>query len=167
MTHSCSHPNCTEEGLFPAPRSRTNLRDHIYFCLQHIREYNARWNFFEGYSEQQMYDQMKRDVHGDRPTWVPSSPLVLEKRLHDFIREWTRDTKRYQKPVEKSLNKEAQALETLGLTVGASVQQIKKRYRELVKRYHPDKNPDNPKAAERFKMIAEAYSVLQNRGQIL
>ncbi|MBK5097962.1 MAG: J domain-containing protein, partial [Gemmatimonadetes bacterium] len=50
----------------------------------------------------------------------------------------------------------------LGVTSDAKPEEIKKSYRKLAKRYHPDANPDNPAAAEKFKEIAGAYDVLSN-----
>lgn len=157
----CDHPDCLNNGEFPAPKSRTQLRDYYYFCIEHIREYNAKWDFFSGYSQDQLYDQMRKDTAWERPTWQAHVPLKLEQRLKDFVRRWTNDTKAYQAAAKKVMSPEAQALETLGLPANADAKAIKRRYRELVKRYHPDKNPDNPKAVERFRVIAQAYSVLQ------
>lgn len=48
----------------------------------------------------------------------------------------------------------------LGLGTEATFQEIKSRFRQLALRYHPDRNPENPRAAERFKLVAEAYYVL-------
>ena len=50
--------------------------------------------------------------------------------------------------------------EALGLKIGASEDEIKKAYRKLSKKYHPDLNPDNKEAEEKFKDISHAYSVL-------
>ena len=51
---------------------------------------------------------------------------------------------------------------TLGVSEKAKQDEIKKTYRKLAKKYHPDANASNPKAAERFKEIGEAYSVLSD-----
>ena len=50
----------------------------------------------------------------------------------------------------------------LGVADGATTDEIKKAYRRLAKQYHPDRNPNNPQAAERFKEINEAHDVLSD-----
>ena len=52
--------------------------------------------------------------------------------------------------------------EVLGVPRGAAPEQIKKAYRRLAHRHHPDRNPDDPQAEERFKEAAEAYEVLSD-----
>ena len=52
--------------------------------------------------------------------------------------------------------------ETLGLSKSATSAEIKKAYRKMAIKYHPDKNPDNKAAEEKFKKAAEAYEILRN-----
>jgi molecular chaperone DnaJ len=55
--------------------------------------------------------------------------------------------------------------DTLGVKKGASEEEIKKAYRKLARKWHPDANAGDPKAEERFKEIQEAYSVLSDAGK--
>ena len=52
--------------------------------------------------------------------------------------------------------------EVLGVGRDAGDEEIKKAYRKLAIQYHPDRNPDNKEAEERFKELSEAYSVLSD-----
>ncbi|HBF39865.1 MAG TPA: molecular chaperone DnaJ [Firmicutes bacterium] len=52
--------------------------------------------------------------------------------------------------------------EVLGVNRNASVEEIKKAFRKLVRKYHPDINPGNPEAEAKFKTIHEAYSTLND-----
>src|SRR6186997_1842828 len=51
----------------------------------------------------------------------------------------------------------------LGIKRGASEAEIKKAYRTLAKQLHPDRNKDNPKAAERFSKVTQAYDILSDK----
>ena len=55
--------------------------------------------------------------------------------------------------------------EVLGLQKGASEEEIKKAFRKMAMKYHPDRNPDNKEAEEKFKEANEAYSVLSDPDQ--
>jgi len=51
----------------------------------------------------------------------------------------------------------------LNVSSDASDEEIKKSYRKLAMRYHPDRNPDNKKSEEKFKEISEAYEILRDK----
>ena len=53
MKKICEFLNCKEEGIYPAPRSRKDITNYKYYCIEHIRDFNKSWNFFEGLTEEQ------------------------------------------------------------------------------------------------------------------
>ena len=40
----CNHPNCKEEGVYKAPLDYDNLGNYQWFCIEHIKEFNKKWN---------------------------------------------------------------------------------------------------------------------------
>ena len=70
-----------------------------------------------------------------------------------------------ESPRERKLKSlEARAMETLGLGVKATGAEIKARYKELVKRHHPDANGGDRSSEERFRDVLQAYRVLKQAG---
>ncbi len=65
----CDAPGCLNHGEYRAPKSRTNLRAFYWFCLEHVREYNASWDFYKGMSPGEIEQQVRADTHWQRPTW--------------------------------------------------------------------------------------------------
>ena len=68
----------------------------------------------------------------------------------------------------RSLRKERYKMDyykILGISQQANAEQIKQAYRKLAKKYHPDLNPDDPEAEERFKEVSEAYEVLADEAK--
>src|SRR5690554_4982522 len=60
------------------------------------------------------------------------------------------------------MSKKRDYYDILGVSRSASASDIKSAYRKLAIKYHPDKNPDNPEAEEKFKEAAEAYEILSS-----
>jgi hypothetical protein len=168
----CEHPGCAEGGEFRAPRSRENLDQYRWFCLEHVREYNSKWDFYAGMSEDDIEKQIRADQTWRRPTWkmsgqarvkLATDPLELLIDPYDVLadsgarlRHKRAEAQRNSLPIA-----EQQALSVLDLTWPQTRQGVKTRYKELAKRYHPDANGGDREAEERIKQINQAYSTLK------
>src|SRR3984885_11390641 len=65
----CDYAGCTAAGEYRAPKSRSSLNDYWWFCLEHVRAYNATWDFYKGMTPGQIEAQMREDTGWQRPTW--------------------------------------------------------------------------------------------------
>jgi hypothetical protein len=184
----CGWPGCREVGEFRAPRSRDNLREFQWFCLAHVRRYNQSWNYFEGLSEADQARFCEDIVTGHRPTWsmgVNPQGRMAEERARSFRPGMDRpqrnaapwaddlydllgrgfpkgsDPGRPPRPVSRL---QREALTALGLDEAASLNDIKARYKELVKRFHPDANGGDRGAEESFRRVIKAYQTLRTSG---
>lgn len=156
----CAVRGCEEEATHPAPRSRDRLRDYIWLCLEHVRQYNATWNYYQGMSD----DEVERDVRADtvwrRPTWRlgdGQGPGARGYRIHDGFADFVSDEPAHPAPPPSPAE---EALAVLGLTPPVTVAVVKARYKVLVKRHHPDANGGDKAAEETFKVVNEAYRTL-------
>ncbi len=168
----CAHPGCPNHAAFRAPKSRKSLREYQYFCLEHIQEFNRQWDYFRGWSPEQINEQRARDAGWDNPTWKPDKMGAIEERLRaaaekmrgSFRSGTSAGDGSYEKQRTRYVSEEEQkrrdALSIFGLQENTTLNDIKTRYRTLVKKHHPDVNK-SPKAEERFKIIAEAYTLLK------
>jgi hypothetical protein len=153
----CERPGCQQDGEYRAPRSRSQMTQYRWFCLQHVREYNAAWNYYAGMSDDEVEADIRRDTVWQRPTW-PFAATVRSSTWRaagaadrfGFFGDGTQSPRREATAEEK-------ALRVLELRPPVSVAAVKVRYKELVKRHHPDANGGDKAAEERFKKINEAY----------
>lgn len=162
----CAHPDCLEDGVHPAPRSRDRLRDYLWFCKEHAREYNAAWDYCRGLGQAQIDAIIRQDVTWGRPTW----PLGMHKGpggLGDFtVRDtsglFDLDREPDQPPDNSPVGSERWAMRVLGLSAPLTLTGLKARYKELAKQLHPDVNGGaDVQAEERFKKINLAYATLR------
>jgi hypothetical protein len=168
----CDCPGCDQAGDYRAPRGRDRLNDYFWFCLDHVREYNKRWDYFSGMSTNQIEDEMRRSVTWDRPTWPLGSGRMGKQNGFSFrhndifddidpLGEKSRGEGERRKETPDMADGTKRALATLDLTISASWEEVRSRYRQLAKRYHPDANGGDEAAAERFKDINQAYAALK------
>ncbi|MGZ0190092.1 MAG: molecular chaperone DnaJ, partial [Alphaproteobacteria bacterium] len=66
----CDSVGCAGEGVYPAPRNRAQPRPYLYFCLEHIRAYNAGWDYYRGMNSREIEADRRLDVLWRRPTWA-------------------------------------------------------------------------------------------------
>ena len=169
-TKICDQINCSKMGDYKAPKSRSNLNEYYFFCLKHVSEYNKSWDFYRGLSVEQIELSMRKDTVWDRPSWpFKGNPSKVMDQINDFINndyslfEKDKEIKDFlkNKMIDETLNKiEHKSLQILELKLPISVEGIKKKYKKLVKIFHPDVNANNKEAEFKFKEITEAYKIL-------
>jgi hypothetical protein len=171
----CDVGGCGEFGEFRAPRSRDRLTEYFWFCLDHVRAYNAAWDYYKGMSPEEIEAARRADTVGWRPTW----PLGTQQGRHDqidteqlraaFSRLFEEDMFAGHKDAPprtpKPVTPEEEALAVMDLEVGVTADEIKARYKELVKLHHPDANGGDKAAEERLKSINQAYTFLKAQAQ--
>ncbi|MSP66549.1 MAG: J domain-containing protein [Alphaproteobacteria bacterium] len=164
----CEHPGCLAEGVHPAPRSRNQLRDFYWFCVDHVQEYNRGWDFFAGMSPEEILAFRTADVVGHRPTWRMGvrgswrgeAPAYDANDPFDGMqRAFTRGGETAPRP-RVLTREERDALSLMDLDAPVDRQELKRRYRVLVKRHHPDANGGDKGAEARLRAIIQAYDCL-------
>ena len=81
---ACAHPGCDLAGEFRAPRSRDALDSYFWFCLEHVREYNAAWNYYADMDDAAVEAEVRKDIVWRRPTWpLGTRPGPDADRLRD------------------------------------------------------------------------------------
>jgi DnaJ domain len=179
----CGHPGCALAGLYRAPQGRGREGKYFLFCLDHVRAYNASYNYFKDMSDDAVAAYQKADLYGHRPTWrmgvngsagEGSAKLhgaFAEATLHDPFglfgkRGFSRDSREAKAPEPRIGNAARKALDTLGLEPGADKVALKSRYKELVKRLHPDANSGDRSHEDQLREIINAYNYLRTAGLV-
>lgn len=171
VSKHCDMPGCSSDAAHKAPKDR-GLQDYYWFCADHIQEYNKAWDFFSGMNQSDIEDHITRSFLWDRPTRRFDAGNMEEKLKQ---RAWeTRyftddDSDRYEKgkgfrfssDPHVQATPEVQAMAVMDLQPPLDITIVKTRYKQLVKKYHPDVNHGDPKAEETIKSINMAYTILK------
>ena len=82
----CESKDCKKTGNYKAPKSRSNLNEYYFFCLDHVTEYNKSWDFYKGLSVDEIELSMRKDTVWDRPSWpLKGNPSKVMDQLKDFL----------------------------------------------------------------------------------
>jgi len=181
----CDWPNCREQASHRAPKGRNREREYWRFCLSHVREYNQSYDFFAGMSDDAVARYQKDALTGHLPTWrmgAIGGQKSAKGRIgrffddvsaadpFDILREFgaprsgatqSRAETERRRTVH---NAERKALHALGLEDAATGPEIKARFKELVKRHHPDANGGDRASEDKLREIIEAYNYLKKMG---
>jgi hypothetical protein len=167
----CDMPGCQEDAPHKAPKHR-GLDDYYWFCQAHAQEYNKAWDFFSGMTAQDIEDHIRKSFLWDRPTRRFDTGDMHEKlyrkawQTRYFSDEEPPGTEkgngfRFSNDPTIHQTPEMQAMALMGLQPPTDLTAIKARYKELVKKYHPDLNPGDKKAEELIKNINMSYTILK------
>ena len=170
----CDAPGCVEAGEFRAPGLRTSSfdgpGDYRWFCLDHIRQFNAGYDWFDGMSPEEIM-RAQSPIHGwERETraFSPTAGIDAAPRWGDFSDplEAISARARMRRPAERKDGRavtpdERRALGVLGLTIDSDRTQLRRRYTELVHALHPDRNGGDRSSEKRLQAVVEAYQLLR------
>ncbi|MCB9994732.1 MAG: J domain-containing protein [Hyphomicrobiaceae bacterium] len=181
----CEWEGCEKPAEHRAPKGRGAEGQFFHFCTEHVREYNRTFNYFAEMNDSEIGDELKRNAQtGGRPTWqqstngsarTRSAPRTARSRKFDDTRfndplnlfARASRTHRHKPMTERELRMvevDRRAFESLGFENRATPEEIRKRYKELVKKHHPDANGGDKASEERLRSIITAYNHLKSKG---
>lgn len=157
----CNFPGCELEGDYRAPTGYESLNDYQWFCLEHIKEFNKSWN----YHNKMNSDEIENDIRFDTIWRRPTKSFGSGAKFYNFSINGE-DMGSFENPNTKQpthSNKLLWSLSKLDLDIKTDLNLIKKRYKELAKKHHPDIKGNSKNSIDKFREIVEAYNYLLER----
>ncbi|HQU69997.1 MAG TPA: DnaJ domain-containing protein [Albidovulum sp.] len=167
-TRACDHPGCENAGQYRAPKSPDHLDEYFWFCKDHVREYNLKWNFFQGTSE----DDFQKFLDKDRVWGRETKPFKRDAEDRAWARLGVADPMEIlggnatQNP-GRSLGRklpptERKALDILEAKDSWTKIEIRKQYKSLVKDLHPDMNGGDRSDEDRLQEVVWAWDQIKD-----
>ncbi|ARC88152.1 J domain-containing protein [Rhodovulum sp. MB263] len=166
----CEHPGCDLDGQYRAPKSPDQLDEYFWFCKDHVREYNLKWNFFNGVTEEEFEAQIDKDRVWDRKTQPFGSKdeqrawarLGVDDPHQVLGENATRNPGKTGGALRRLPPTERKALELLEAQDTWTKAEIRKQYKSLVKDLHPDMNGGNRADEERLQEVVWAWDQIKD-----
>lgn len=177
-TRLCDAPGCARKAALRVAKSPREPQEKIWLCAPHAQEHNRRWNYFDGLSEAEAEAERLAAIYGGRPTWSMSrndrARMTARARgpadLRDSFGLFGEAAQR-QTPLRGDVRNgrvlprlQVQAFQTLGVRVTASSVEIRRRYAELLRRFHPDANGGDRSAESQLAEVVKAHQILKKAG---
>lgn len=169
----CAEPGCAEPGEFRAPPLEGS-GDGVppafrWLCLDHVRAFNSRYNYFDGMSVDEIHAAQRPLAGWERETRAfARAGTDAGPRWADFNDPLDAIGARYRRDAApergdgKPLSGQDRAsLKILGLPADADRMALRKRYSELVRRYHPDRNGGDRGHEAMLRQVIAAYHQLR------
>ena len=165
MKNICEWDKCSKTAMYKAPVEKDNSRKFRLFCLEHIKIFNKNWNYFSDMNENEIEYFIKSDLTWHKPTKSFGSSenffnILWGNALEDKFNIFKNSNHKDFKKTNLS-EKDRYALEILGLKYETKWSDIQKKFKTLVKKYHPDKNYGSKKYEDILKKVTLAYSQLK------
>ena len=166
----CAVPGCSAPGEYKAPLQPANFDGPgawRFLCLEHVREHNAKYNYFDGMSADEIHEAQLPLGGWERPSRTfatnGADPPPAWADFSDPLEAISgRFGRRRGEAQSARFNKaEQRALSVLGLGDDADRYQLRQNYSSLVRRYHPDKNGGDRSQEARLGEVIEAYQLLR------
>lgn len=166
----CDHEGCTLPGQFRAPKAPDVLDDFFWFCKDHVREYNLKWNFFDGTTEAEINAQMTKDKVWERTTKPLGDPearawarLGIEDAHQVLGNNATRNPgKSITGGTRKLPPTERRAVEILEAKDHWTKAEVRKSYKALIKVLHPDMNGGDRSQEEQLQQVVWAWDQIKD-----
>jgi DnaJ-domain-containing protein 1 len=162
----CDHTECQNEGLYKAPKNSRAISNHhdlsqwYWFCKEHVRDYNAKWNFYKNMDQHQAYQSYKNDLIWNRPSWsvnANNDQHFSSKNIHDPFGVFNGESNHFSHYLSMQ---EKEALAYFNLTYPFAFEDLQTSYRNLVKKHHPDIHQTQD-SEEQIRKINHAYQILK------
>ncbi|SHL52447.1 DnaJ domain-containing protein [Roseovarius marisflavi] len=165
----CEHEGCTEAGKFRAPKAPDVLDDYLWFCQQHVREYNLKWNFFDGTTEAEINAQASKDKVWERETRAFTDPetrawarLGIEDPHQVLGGNATQNPGKKRGGSRKLPPTERRAVEILEAEDTWTKADLRKSYKSLIKVLHPDINGGDRSQEEQLQQVVWAWEQIRD-----
>jgi hypothetical protein len=163
----CAVPGCGAPGEFKAPLQPANFDGPgawRFLCLDHVREHNNKYNFFDGMTPEEITEAQSPLAGWDRPSRkFAANGADPPPSWSDFTDPLDAIATRFGRIRRSSRFSaaERQALSVLGLGDDTDRHSLRQTYSTLVRRYHPDKNGGDRSKEARLGAVIHAYQLLR------
>ncbi len=166
MKNICEWENCMEIGNYKAPMEKDNSKNYRWLCVEHIKLFNKSWDYFDGMNQIEIENFLKSDMTWHRPTQKFGSSdnffnILWNNALNDKFNFFKQEKNTHSLNEKKLSEKDIDAFKIMELELNASWPIIQKKFKTLVKKFHPDKNSGNKQFEDKLKRITLAYSHLK------